>query len=270
MKILLTGSLGYMGQFLHRILADLDYIAWMNNKERIEVEHINFIDENSVEKLKVRSPYDFIFHCAVSGGRSFSLDSEKTYYENIHMYNLVSEIPHDVFIHFTSAADSDRRLSLSEISTDYFLNASPNDYFGKSKNHISLKVRESAGINLRVFNVFGNPGIRKNQFLDNLKYALINNINFHIENDRYFDFFYIKDLIPIIDGIIHNRFRKDFNLSYPKKYLISEVASFMKELTNSESVITVTKTSALSFTGDSAGLEFYFGDLKIALKDYIL
>ncbi len=89
-----------------------------------------------------------------------------------------------------------------------------------------------------------------------------------IQNDRYFDFFYIEDLRPIIYDIITSKLEEDVNLCYQKKYLISEVAEHILRLQNTDSKIFI-QSKVKNFTGSNKYLSKPFQlDLLERISDY--
>ena len=80
------------------------------------------------------------------------------------------------------------------------------------------------------------------------------------------DYFYAQDVGRVIENIIDNYDRydipRDLNMSYAKKYKLSEYAHMIKDLTkNSEDVIIDSENIANAYTGDS----FLIDDLQIDL-----
>ena len=84
-------------------------------------------------------------------------------------------------------------------------------------------------MNIRIFNLYGHHSIIRNQFIDNILDNLKSDEPFHIQNDRYFDFFNISDLSPMIFKILKNELNEDYNLSYNKKIKISELTNYIFE-----------------------------------------
>jgi len=72
-----------------------------------------------------------------------------------------------------------------------------------------------------------------------------------IHEDKIMDFFYLKDLIPVIENILLNEsLYKDINLSYPIKYKLSEIAKNISLINKSKSKIIIQKNSDLNYNGN--------------------
>ena len=80
------------------------------------------------------------------------------------------------------------------------------------------------------------------------------------------DYFYAQDVGRVIENIVANYndydIPRDINLSYSKKYKLSDYAGMIKDLTkNTEDVIIESENMANAYTGDS----FLIEDLEINL-----
>ena len=72
----------------------------------------------------------------------------------------------------------------------------------------------------------------------------------------FFDFFYIKDLIEILKQIISGKFKHDnhnLDLVYNDKFKLSQIASFINELSGNKSEILIKDYSSKSYTGTYNG-----------------
>jgi hypothetical protein len=72
-----------------------------------------------------------------------------------------------------------------------------------------------------------------------------------IQEDKVMDFFYLKDLIPILEyGLFYDFPHKDINLSYKNKYKLSEIAEKIVNQNNSKSEIIIQNKNGLNYNGD--------------------
>ena len=84
-----------------------------------------------------------------------------------------------------------------------------------------------------------------------------------IHQDRYMDFFYMDDLINIIEYSLNNppSTYKDINMSYLKKYKLSDISNIINNLSSYKvDVIIENENFGLNYTGNgkllnSLGLE---------------
>jgi nucleoside-diphosphate-sugar epimerase len=271
-KILLTGADGYLGGLVFQQLEILSRYSFMNpdNSPNIYIKPLFFLDQQSVSSL-IDENFDFIFHCAVIGGRRFDSDEPSVFQKNIELFSLIKQLNYKKIIHFTSAADLDRNREISVALPDRILSANPNDYFGKAKNIISKEIiNEKIGINIRIFNIYGRYLKNSFNFIDSIIDSCLSNQDIDIKVDRYFDFFYIENLRPILYRIISNEILADYNLVHIKKYKISEIIIFIRDYLNSLSNIKILDKGP-NYTGKNI-IQITDIDLKDPiddLKEYI-
>lgn len=241
-KILVTGVEGYVGGMVYQILEILSRYNFMNpdSSNNIYVKPLYYLDYPSVKIID--EEFDFIFHCAVIGGRRFDDDEQNIYEKNIELFNLVKQIKSKKIIHFSSAADLDRSCDINNAIPDNVLNSCPNDNFGLAKNFISNEIiKNKIGLNLRIFNIYGRYIKNSNNFIDSIIDSCLLNNEINLLEDRYFDIFYIENLRTILLKIINNEILSDYNLVHQKKYKISELISFISNYLDSKSRLTIEK-----------------------------
>jgi nucleoside-diphosphate-sugar epimerase len=248
-KILVTGVEGYVGGMVYQQLEILSRYNFMNpdSSNNIYVKPLYYLDFQSVKLID--EEFDFIFHCAVIGGRRFDNNETNLYDNNLELFNLVKKIKSKKIIHFTSAADLDRNNEIDHAIPDKVLDALPNDDFGHAKNIISKEIiKNKIGLNLRIFNIYGRYIKNSNNFIDTIIDSCLLNNNINIFEDRYFDIFYIENLRTILLKIINNEILSDYNLVHQKKYKISELILFVSNYLNSKSKLTIEKAGK-NYTG---------------------
>jgi nucleoside-diphosphate-sugar epimerase len=249
-KIIVTGVEGYVGGMVYQILEILSRYNFMNpdSSNNIYVKPLYYLDYQSVTEI-ADEEFDFIFHCAVVGGRRFDIDEQNIYDKNIELFNLVKQIKSKKIIHFTSAADLDRSSVIDNVIPDNVLDSYPNDNFGLAKNFISREIfSNKIGLNLRIFNIYGRYIKNSNNFIDSIIDSCMLNNEIHLFEDRYFDIFYIENLRIVLLKIIHNEISVDYNLVHQKKYKISELVLFISNHLGSRSRLTIEKTGK-AYTG---------------------
>jgi len=229
-NILITGSEGYTGSMILEQLNIVKSYFKMNFRDLdliiYEIKELNRISIRKYASIN----FDFIFHCAVFAGRSYELNDQSVYDNNMDLFLNVNKLKFSKLIHFTSGADLDRRLDIHKCNPYEVINRNPIDAFGKVKNDIcKIVIDKKLGLNIRIFNLYGHHSIIRNQFIDNILDNLKSDEPFHIQNDRYFDFFNISDLSPVIFKILKNELNEDYNLSYNKKIKISELTNYIFE-----------------------------------------
>lgn len=248
-KILVTGVEGYVGGMVYQQLEILSRYNFMNpdSSKNIYVKPLYYLDYQSVKLID--EEFDFIFHCAVIGGRRFDKNEVDVYDNNLELFNLIKQIKSKKIIHFTSAADLDRRYEINHAIPDKVLDSLPNDNFGRAKNLISKEIiKNKIGLNLRIFNIYGRYIKNSNNFIDSIIDSCLLNNEINLLEDRFFDIFYIENLRTILLKIINNEILSDYNLVHQKKYKISELISFVSNHLNSKSILTNAKVGK-DYTG---------------------
>lgn len=250
-KILVTGVEGYVGGMVYQQLEILSRYYFMNpdSSNNIYVKPLYYLDYPSVKIID--EEFDFIFHCAVIGGRRYDKNQTEIYDKNLELFSLLKEIKSKKIIHFTSAADLDRRNEINYATPEKVLDSYPNDNFGRAKNFISKEIiKNKIGLNLRIFNIYGRYIKNSNNFIDLIIDSCLLNNEINLFEDRYFDIFYIENLRSILLKIINSEILSDYNLVHQKKYKISELISFISNYVDSKSILTVEKTGK-DYTGEN-------------------
>lgn len=250
-KILVTGVEGYVGGMVYQQLEILSRYNFMNpdSSNNIYVKPLYYLDLQSVKIID--EEFDFIFHCAVIGGRRFDINDKNTYDKNLELFSLVKEIKSKKIIHFTSAADLDRNNEIHRAIPEQVMDSHPYDNFGLAKNFISKEIiKNKIGLNLRIFNIYGRYINNSNNFIDFIIDSCLINKDIYLLEDRYFDIFYIENLRSILLKIINSEILYDYNLVHQKKYKISEIISFISNYLDSNSILTVEKTGK-NYTGEN-------------------
>ena len=251
-KILVTGVEGYIGSLVYKQLEIFSRYSFMNpgRSPNMFVRPIYYLDEINVSRIKNEN-YDFIFHCAVYGGRRFDIDDSLVYQKNLQIYNLVKNLNCNKIIHFTSAADFGREKDINLFLPSEVLNFIPSDFFGKVKNEICRDILiNNRGLNLRIFNIYGLDILNSNNFIDNIIKQCFLNENITLEEDRYFDIFNIQNLKHILDLIINYQLTQDYNLVHNTKYKISDFIYFIINQIGSKSTLKILNLGKC-YTGDN-------------------
>ena len=82
MKILITGTNGYIGKHLSKKL--------QGNITCITREVCNLTNTTAVDDFFNEKYFDIVIHCAMVGGSRLKIDTDNVFYENVQMFlNLV-------------------------------------------------------------------------------------------------------------------------------------------------------------------------------------
>lgn len=246
MKILITGSGGYLGgKLLSALKKDYEIFAPKSSE-------LDLTDSDQVNQFMKKNFFDWVIHCAIIGGRRLDNDNADTTYKNLKIFfNIMNNRDRfKKFINFSSGSEYDRRREINQESND-LLNSFPVDYYGMSKNIISKLIKDYPYYNLRLFGIFGSQE-HESRFIT----MCINNSKsgkkIVINNDKFFDFFYVNDLVNIIKLLISDKlksFNFEFDLVYKEKLRLSQIANLINELSDNKEGIFIKENTSNSYTG---------------------
>ena len=241
MKILITGGNGYIAKSLYNVLKDKYDITLIT---RHNFDLTSFKDMNDFFQGKY---FDIIIHCAVEGGSRLKIDSYKDMDANLIMYyNLLQHKAHyNKLLHFNSGAETN----------------APDSPYGLSKRIISKSISEIENFyNLKIFAVFDENEWDTRFIKSNIK-RYINKESIIINQDKWMDFFYMKDLVSLIEFyILNNDLPKEIDCSYSNLYKLSDVANIINNLSEYKVYINIeNKEIAPSYCGKANTMLDFIG-----------
>lgn len=236
-KILLTGGSGFLGR---NILKSLSSKYSIDSPTSIDLDLTKAHDVNN---FFLNKNYEWVIHTAIKGGKRKVKDSKDVFSDNIFMFNnlINNKSNFKNFINFSSGAELDRRYNI-DLNNNNIHQSFPIDLYGLSKNIISRILLEFPEFyNFRIFGLFGlDEG--EDRFMTNAIKSIKQKRNIEIFEDKFFDFFYIQDLIILVDNLISGRLKKipkKIDLVYSDKYLLSDIAKIILEENESDSIIEI-------------------------------
>ena len=216
MKILITGGNGYIAKSLSKGL-------WKGTLRPditlITRQDFDLTDKEATDKWFKRKHFDVVIHTAIKGGNRLNPETGEDFYQNLQMfYNLYyNRHNFNKLIHFGSGAE------LGQPVTPY----------GLSKKIINdISNTEDNFYNLRIFAVFDENELDTRFIKSNIK-RYINKEEIIIHQNKLMDFFYMKDLIALVEYYIkESHLSKVTECSYVKKYSLLDIANIINQLSD--------------------------------------
>ncbi len=166
--------------------------------------------------------YDVIIHTAVSAERIIGSQSKQTVYDNLAMlYNILINKKHfGKLIQFGSGA---QLRNYSKV---------PYDMSKRAQMDILYSVQDA--YHLRIYNIFNYNQVQ-DRFIRKSIQNYIDKKPIVIHQDRYFDFFYMKDFIKVVDYYVFQQgqiYPKYLDFCYEEKLTLMTIASIINGLDN--------------------------------------
>lgn len=212
-RILITGANGYLGKSLYNAFKDKYDVTAITRKE------VDLTDKYDVDYFfSEREKFDVVLHCAIQGGSRLKQDDKNTLQNNLLMYyNLFNNRSFKKFINFGSGAE------LYNLDTQY----------GLSKKIIRESIlNEENFYNIRIFGLFDENELDTRFIKSNIQ-RYIDRESILIYENKYMDFFYMKDLIKLVDFYISNKnnvLEKEIDCSYFPNYTLYSIAQMINDL----------------------------------------
>ena len=217
MRILITGANGYVGKSLYNALKD-KYDVTAITRDSFDLTNPTAMSEF----FQSRYPFDVVLHCAVAGASNPRNENWEICDNNLIMYyNLLQSKGHyKRLIHFGSGAET-------------YLPSTP---YGYSKKVIAKSILNQDNFyNIKIFGVFDENELDTRFIKANIK-RYINKEPIKINEVKFMDFFYMQDLIKVIDYYINEENPpKEFYCVYSENsYTLFGLACLINKLDNYE------------------------------------
>lgn len=235
MNVLITGGNGYIAQSIKNNLIIKYNILNVTRNE------FDLTDSSSTKEFFENKFFDVVIHTAVIGGSRLKKDNKDTVYQNLKMiYNLYDN------------KNSFKKLITFGSGAEIFQNNTP---YGISKNAINEIINNIHDwYNLRIFGVFDHNEL-ETRFIKSNILRYIKKDAMIIHNNKIMDFYYMEDLISLVDFYINNEGPKNINCSYENKYTLKSIAEKINCLSNYKVPIIIENNKELEFyCGNSHGI----------------
>jgi GDP-L-fucose synthase len=228
MNILITGGNSYIAQNLFIGLSS------KYNVTRITRQNFDLTSYDETCEWFHERQFDVVIHTAISGGSRLHEDEHSVFENNMAMFNNLVANKHcfSKLISFGSGAE------LFHGNTPY----------ANSKREIAKRIFEHSNFyNLRIFGVFDHNELNTRFIKANiLRY--INKEPMLIQSNKLMDFFYMKDLISLVQYYIKNdTLDKTINCSYETKSTLVNIANFINTLSDYKVSVNIEQKHTLDF-----------------------
>jgi dTDP-4-dehydrorhamnose reductase len=246
MKILITGSKGYIGSTIYDVLKNKFEVVGLDK------EKLNLINSNQVKKFFQKKYFDIVIHCAITGGNRLDIDDSNILDNNLKIfYNLLEcESSFGKFIHFGSGAEKQ------------------DTFYGLSKKVINQSIKNKDKFhNIRILNVFDENELDTKFIKTNIR-NYIDNKSINIFQNKHMDFFYMKDFIILMEYCIDNNIPKEIDCCYNYSPTLYDVAQIINNLDNYKVNIEIENWDmAHPFNGKFIDLGLKFIGLEQGIKN---
>lgn len=210
-------------------------------------KELDLTNDEVVSRFFRANQIDYVIHCATF--RPHSVDSSHLVDEelesNLRMYySLASQSQHyRKMIYFGSGAEFDKIKPIVRVDEDDFGHSIPKNKYGLGKYIMNENARKSDNIyNFRLFGTINKYERPNKNVISNLCAKAVFNIPLTLRQDCLFSFIDINDVLPILrTALTTNLAYHDYNLVSDKPYYLSDIASIIQELSNSQKGITFSR-----------------------------
>ncbi len=208
MKILITGGNGFIARSLFEQLNIEQTVVSLNRKD------LDLLDSSKVFDYIKSNQFDVIIHTATydAAPKHSTKDPSKVLEYNLKMFFNIARCKDyfDKMIYFGSGAEFGRENWIPKMKEDYFDRHVPADQYGFSKYIMTKYTQLNSNIyNLRLFGVFGKYDDWRVRFISNACCNAVLNQPISINQNKFFDYLYIDDLIKIVNWFINNKTQKN-------------------------------------------------------------
>lgn len=240
MKIFITGSNGFVGSHLKEYLQK-NYASY--NIFAPSSKELDLTNEKAVDDYILSNKIDLIIHLANRGGGRDAADMKNVMEYNLQIFFNIAKHEKNVkkIISFGSGAEYGKHKPIVCAKEEDYLLEQPYDEYGFYKSVASKYINKSDNmVQLRIFGAYGEHENYKFKFISNAIVKNLLHLPIVINQNVYFDYIYIDDLIKMIDWFIHNDSKeKIYNVSTGKKIDLISLANLVNETSEFKSEIVV-------------------------------
>ena len=249
MRILLTGSGGFIGKNLKSYLQDKFELLTPRSYE------LDLTNSNAVAEYFKANDIDFVIHCGSVGGARGIQDKDTTIEDNLAMVdNILSNKKTSAkVILFGSGAMYDKARNLHKVKESQIGEVVPNDLYGKSKLLISEKIKKRPDVlMLNIFACYGY-GEKENRFPSYAINKVLRGEAIEINQNVVFDYLFVEDMEKIVEHFVsHFPTDKVINITPTNSISLLEIAKIVNSFGKKKVDIRI-KNEVLNneYTGDN-------------------
>ncbi len=263
-NILITGGSGYIGKNLAEYFSTKYHLFIPTHRE------LDILETDKISWFVADNHIDYIIHAANVGGKRSKKNLSNVIGLNLKMFvniikqqSLVKRI-----IYFGSGAEFDKTRPIKNVKEEDLGKRIPINDYGFYKYVCSRLVENLTSkkiINLRLFGVYGKHEDYLIRFISN---AIVKNLlllPIDINQNVYFDYLYINDLVRITDYFIrHDSKYNIYNVASGLKIDLITIAAKINAISSHQSKIIIRKqglnkeytASNIRLTKEIAGFKF--------------
>ena len=249
MKILITGTNGYVGKSLYNALKNEHNVIGLTRND------FDLTDFKSMSNFFQNKHFDIVIHCAAVGGSRLKPDDSYNMDINLIMYyNLLQHKQYfNKLIHFGSGAE------LYSKDTPY----------GLSKYVIKESMLEQDNFyNLRIFAVFDENELDTRFIKTNIK-KYLDKQPMELYHNKRMDFFHMEDLVTLVRYYIFNdNLPKEINCCYGELVYMLDIINIINKMDSYKVDVNFkNNTFGINYIGDFTDLGLKYIGLEQGIKN---
>ncbi|HWA35546.1 MAG TPA: NAD(P)-dependent oxidoreductase [Cyclobacteriaceae bacterium] len=262
MKILLTGGSGFIGRNIVE--------SFLNDKYQIFAPpraELDCSDDQSVERYFSKHSFDVVLHSACKPGHRNAPDQTGILMTNSRMiFNLLKyQSSWGKMINMGSGAIYDMANYKPKVKEEHFGTYIPKDEHGYNKYIFGLLFPHYENvIDFRIFSIFGKYEDYAIRFISNMICKSLFDLPLTMKQNRRFDFFFIDDLMPVIDYFVtHDARYPAYNITPDQSVELLETAKLVRSISGKDLPIVVAQDGMNSeYSGDNSRLKLEIGNVN--------
>lgn len=264
MKILLTGAGGFIGK---NIKLKMGQNFEIDSPTRQELDLMNLPDVSNYLKI---GKYDLIIHAAnVNNSRNLTTTPYEVLQGNLLMYyNLVKcKSLYEKMIYFGSGAEYDSKSYIPYMREEFFGENIPQDAYGFSKYIMARETEYNENIfDFRLFGVYGPYEEWEHRFISNAICRTLKGLPITINQNVYFDYLWIEDLINIITILMEKTLKyKHYNVCRGSSIDLYSLAKMVNEVVGTNSSIIIKQEGfKREYTANNSRMMEEIGEYKFS------